>query len=202
MPKPRRAERASCLALRHGGALVAVLLGLGIVSWTAQLGGNDGTSITAHGDLLGGNVGQSRLIPYGPVVWPPPPGRAGAGDSEAVFGQLVASAPHVETEPASVPLQSGPAAIICAAYTTWRCSEALAVARCESGLDPDGNLFQIDYEAHKDKTESREALRDPAENVRVAHIIWLDSGWWAWRWSAGCHGLVPGSLPAAGVVMP
>lgn len=213
-------KRASCLALRQGGALVAVILGLG-------LGGTTDERSYGFTNSVVESVGSALPIPaqdVGSLVrglrsaqLPPPArvrqggGRAGAegqgaarstgdssdGDSLAagVRGGLEQS---TDSGAHRAPAQD-PAALVCAAYTTWNCSDALAVARCESELDPGGNLFQIDYEAHKDKTESREALLDPAENIRVAHDIWLDQGWWAWRWSAGCHGLVPGSFPVTGI---
>lgn len=196
-------------------ALSAVLLGLGL-----GLGGTtDGTSDTGVRDGVRGNVDRhSSWVLRGAERWPPP-GRAGAGErddnaersllfadqAERNAGGPLTGTPHDGPDIQGLSAMPDPAALICAGWTTWPCAEALAIARCESGLDPDATngssigLFQIDYEAHKDKTDSREALLDPAENVRAAHLIWLDQGWWAWRWSAGCHGLVPGSLPAAGI---
>lgn len=79
-------------------------------------------------------------------------------------------------------------ALICSA--SWPCAEALAVAWCESRLDPravsgDGaniGLFQINivHRARVDGDVSR--LLDAATNVRVAYDIWIDNGGWG-PWS-------------------
>ena len=57
---------------------------------------------------------------------------------------------------------------------------------CESGGDPDARngesigLYQIHYPSHAARVESRQALYDPAINVRVAFQIYSEQGWLPW----------------------
>lgn len=70
----------------------------------------------------------------------------------------------------------------------WPCEEALAVARCESGLQPgvaspDGanlGLFQINVVHSARVGGDLQSLYDPAINTSVAYAIWLDQGWGPW----------------------
>lgn len=72
---------------------------------------------------------------------------------------------------------------------------ALAIAQCESGLDPnavnednwlwggqgvDHGIFQINDYHHKDKFDNIEQLYDPAFNIMLAKEIYESSGFWAW----------------------
>jgi hypothetical protein len=75
----------------------------------------------------------------------------------------------------------------------WPCSEALAVAWCESNhrpnaVSPDGaniGLFQVNV-IHKGRVNATTTelaailLLDPETNVRVAYAIWADQGWGPW----------------------
>ena len=83
-------------------------------------------------------------------------------------------------------------AIICS--KAWPCAEAVAVARCESGLDRhgrlDGNwatngrnfgLFQINS-VHADKWPGfYQDWMDPVKNTEWAFEIWSKSGWGPWE---------------------
>jgi len=76
-------------------------------------------------------------------------------------------------------------ALICS--YPWPCSEALAVAWCESRFDPlaingqHAGLFQIARNWHRAKFGGRDPF-DAVANVAVAYAIWLDYGghWTAW----------------------
>ncbi len=69
----------------------------------------------------------------------------------------------------------------------WDCARALAVARCESRLDPaavggagERGLFQI-HPVHAAWLGPRwDALFDPVVNVAVAHEMWRTQGWRPW----------------------
>lgn len=78
--------------------------------------------------------------------------------------------------------------IICS--KPWQCSKALAVAQCESELNPRAynarngyyGLFQIDFSIHANRVNGNsQTLFDPATNTRVAYEIYRDQGGWnAW----------------------
>ncbi len=105
---------------------------------------------------------------------------AGSGDGGVVD---VTPAP----EPAVVPApgnQGNVVALILA--QPWPADEAIAVARCESGLNPRaynaGNygLFQISY-VHAGRVGGALAsLFDAATNIAVAYRIWFEQGWAPW----------------------
>lgn len=70
-------------------------------------------------------------------------------------------------------------------------SEALNVARCESGYDPHARtgshwgLFQLSREYHKDRAEKLgydwdRDIEDPGKNTRVAFSLYKDEGWTPW----------------------
>ena len=79
------------------------------------------------------------------------------------------------------------------------CQEAQRVAFCESGLRPqaisqtqDYGVFQIHLPSHASKIpilNKVDYLLDPLANIRLAHRIWLASGWNPWVSSFKCHGL-------------
>ncbi len=76
------------------------------------------------------------------------------------------------------------AALICA--YPWPCQQALAVARCESGLQANaynaGNygLFQVNAVHARRVGGNLAALFEPAVNIAVAYAIWADQGWGPW----------------------
>lgn len=69
-------------------------------------------------------------------------------------------------------------------------SEALAVARCESGYDPRARngshhgLFQLSQRYHEGRAASLgyewSDMWDPGKNTAVAFDLWKDSGWGPW----------------------
>jgi hypothetical protein len=80
-------------------------------------------------------------------------------------------------------------ALICA--RAWPCTEALAVASCESGLRPDATgrlgergVFQITQRWHEGRFTARgwtwADAYDAAKNVAIAYEIWTESGWSQW----------------------
>lgn len=81
----------------------------------------------------------------------------------------------------------GVQSIICA--KPWPCQEALAVAACESTMDPAASnsfgaghygLFQISGLHAGRVGGDLHSLLDPAVNVAVAYDIWDDQGWQPW----------------------
>ncbi len=106
-----------------------------------------------------------------------------------------AAAPEPEPEPAAAPRvlpTDGFEAIICA--KAWPCSEAIAVASCESGLDMsgrlDGNwatngnnygLFQINSVHAYLWPDFYTDWMDPVKNTDWAYELWLTSGWRPWQ---------------------
>ena len=68
----------------------------------------------------------------------------------------------------------------------WPCQQALAVANCESTMNPaafDGynsGLFQVARKWHERRLRPDESLFDPGVNVRVAHEIWSEQGSGPW----------------------
>lgn len=69
----------------------------------------------------------------------------------------------------------------------WNADEALRVMACESGGDPNAigganyGLMQINA-VHQQKVRDGDlaSLFDPAENLRVAALIYADQGWSPW----------------------
>lgn len=90
-------------------------------------------------------------------------------------------------------------AIICS-YTAWSCADAIAVARCESGTDANGNLdgnwasngvsygvYQLAPEYHPIWTDFWDTnadgtpnWADPTWNIDHAFSLWSTSGWSPW----------------------
>ncbi len=72
--------------------------------------------------------------------------------------------------------------LICA--QPWPCSQAIAVARCESTMNPRaynaGNygLMQVNYGAHASLVARPEDLYDAETNLRVAYQIYASAGGW------------------------
>lgn len=128
--------------------------------------------IAADGSL---SVGATILIP-GAAPPPPPPvppsGIAAAG-----------AAPPRAPAPAPVPASSI-TGTICS--FGWNCAQAIAVARCESGLNPwaqnAGNygLFQINSVHARKFTNFWNSWMDPYGNSQMAYQIWSVQGWSPW----------------------
>lgn len=82
-------------------------------------------------------------------------------------------------------------ALICAAEYDWPCDQALAVAWCESRLEPwaynAGNygVFQVNAVHAWRVGGDLASLFDAATNVRVAYEIWSEVGWSAWACAGG-----------------
>lgn len=68
----------------------------------------------------------------------------------------------------------------------WSCQKALAVAACESTLNPNATngsqigLFQIASQYHSGRLQPGESLYDPEANVRIAYEIYSEQGWAPW----------------------
>ena len=80
-----------------------------------------------------------------------------------------------------------------------RAKEAIRVAKCESGLDPDrinrnnnlsfdSNVFQINS-VHI-KRFGGEFVTNWYKNIEIAHKLFLEQGFEPWRASNKCHGLL------------
>lgn len=98
--------------------------------------------------------------------------------------------PTAAPEPTAVPVLSI-ADLICS--YSWPCSEALTVARCESGLNPNAynsssgasGLFQLLIPLHSWRFAGASPF-DPVANVRAAYGLWLERWWQPWI-VGGCH---------------
>lgn len=71
----------------------------------------------------------------------------------------------------------------------WSCTQALAVARCESTFNPNAvspsghiGLFQISPRFHSARLWPGESLTDPEANVRIAWELYSEAGGWG-PWS-------------------
>lgn len=95
-------------------------------------------------------------------------------------------APAVQAPPAD-----GLEALVCS--LPWPCEEALAVARCESGVDKVGRLdgvfassgssyglFQINHIHARRFPDFWESWMNPAKNTAWAFQIWSEQGWRPW----------------------
>ena len=86
--------------------------------------------------------------------------------------------------------------IICS--YSWPCDVAVAVAKCEAydwldvnAYNPESGasgLYQLIPYWHSWRLGPGESFFDPAVNVRIAHDLWLESGWSPWYASRHCWG--------------
>ncbi len=75
---------------------------------------------------------------------------------------------------------------------SWPCGEALAVAACESTMNPEAvnpssgalGLFQLLPYWHEWRFEGGDRF-DPEVNTRAAHSLWQERGWEPWN-VGGC----------------
>ncbi len=118
---------------------------------------------------------------------------AAAQEASAPRTRSLSAASAPAPQPVEVPADAVHQAI--AAYFGDAYSEAVAIAECESGLNPNavssggGNwgLFQINV-THRDMVEgmgySWDQILDPWVNSDVAYTLYAGSGWqpWACRW--------------------
>jgi soluble lytic murein transglycosylase-like protein len=99
-------------------------------------------------------------------------------------------APRVRSAPSSAPVAYDPGSVeatICGVFGD-NCGHALAIARCESGLDPNARnrsgaagLFQIMMPMHADLFNRPEDVFDPLENSRAAFdLSHGGTNWSAW----------------------
>lgn len=74
--------------------------------------------------------------------------------------------------------------------------EALVIARCESGFNPNAlnpngeysvGVFQINLKYHP---LTLEEARNPFRNINYAMDLYLKEGWWPWKRCALMHGLI------------
>jgi hypothetical protein len=99
--------------------------------------------------------------------------------------------PPPEPKPPTRPTQGGSSVeqLICA--QAWDCGTALAVARCESGLNPAAvspgganlGLFQVNT-VHRGRWEamgySQADMLTAGPNIAVARSLWAEQGWGPW----------------------
>jgi len=100
--------------------------------------------------------------------------------------------PAPTTAPAVQLPPDGLEALVCS--YAWPCQEALAVARCESGVDATGKLdgvfatssrssyglFQINAIHARRFPDFWESWMDPSKNTAWAFQIWSEQGWRPW----------------------
>lgn len=104
--------------------------------------------------------------------------------------QLARDGPPPTIEPLPTPTATAVALsipeLIC--KQSWPCDQALRVAQCESGMNPDAynrgsgasGLYQVVPYWHSWRLRAGESLFDATVNIRVAHDIWSEQGWLAW----------------------
>lgn len=158
---------------------VSALLLAGCASAGAELAPADTTttSVPVTVAVQTTNVPAPDPDPTSPVTAPP-----------------VTVPPPVIVPPVTVPLVAVPAAegiveLICQAFGD-ECAKAVAVATCESGLNPatvggagERGLFQIHPVHAKNLAAaglSWEQMFDPAANIHYAHLLWSRAGWGPW----------------------
>lgn len=120
---------------------------------------------------------------------------AGPAESSRAQGESRGNVPPadpVEVLPApEAPPLDGLEALICA--YPWPCAEALAVARCESGIDAAGRLngtaavggssyglFQINAVHAYRWPDFWDEWMDPTKNAEWAFQLWSEQGWNPW----------------------
>ena len=131
-------------------------------------------------------------VPPTPAPTPAPTPEPTPAPTPAVLGaslpQSLPPAPAVPTPP----LEGGLEALVCS--YSWPCEQALAVARCESGVDSAGKLdgiyavssrnsyglFQINSIHARRFPDFWESWMDPAKNTAWAYQIWSEQGWRPW----------------------
>ncbi len=100
--------------------------------------------------------------------------------------------PAPAPSPTVVMPADGLEALICS--FAWPCQEALAVARCESGVDKAGNLdgafaqsrssyglFQINAVHARRWSDFWDSWMDPTKNTQWAFQLWSEQGWRPWN---------------------
>ncbi len=93
--------------------------------------------------------------------------------------------PYSATSSVTVPPRGSIEALIC--DWAWPCSEALAVAWCESRYDPAAEnpsgakgLWQF-MPVHNWRLGPGETFYDPVVATRIAYEVWSEQGWTPWR---------------------
>lgn len=120
---------------------------------------------------------------------------------------IVSPAPTPTPMPLPTPANRSVTDIICA--LSWPCDQALAVARCESNLNPNAwnriqvwmtvpgygyvanyatGLFQMLIPLHSWRFAGADPY-DAEANVRAAYSLYLERGWQPWHASAHCSGV-------------
>lgn len=174
-------------------------------------GGNDGDStdvrVVRHVDW--GILGQAQTDP---VPVPNPVLRAANPIHSIRIHGLATDGVAPPAPPPTPTILPTPAKwsvtdIICS--YSWPCDQALAVARCESNLNPNAwnriqvwmtvpgygyvanhatGLFQMLIPLHSWRFAGADPY-DAEANARAAHSLWLERGWQPWHASAHCSGV-------------
>lgn len=129
--------------------------------------------------------------------------RSSQGNVQSIIIHDLAAdgAPTPEPTPVPVPTPEPDATvyaqsipdIICS--EPWPCSTALAVAQCESGLDPNAynpvsgasGLYQLLMSYHAWRLHGASPF-DPQANTDAAYSLYEEQGWGPWQSSRGCWG--------------
>jgi len=126
----------------------------------------------------------------------PPPIQAPTAPATPAPTPVPTPPPAPAPTPAPPPAVQMPAegleAMICS--FAWPCQEALAVARCESGVDKAGKLdgafahsrssyglFQINAVHARRWADFWDSWTDPAKNTQWAFQLWSEQGWRPWN---------------------
>lgn len=161
-------------------------------------GGREGVLVLPASQALPGGPVQAAVVTGGvDVPGVQVPVRADRADDDqqslpaAVYNVIVPRLSRdgtpVPPTPTVVPTPVGRSieAVICS--VPWPCGEALAVARCESGLNPAAHnrgsdargLFQLLWRYHAWRFAGGDPF-DPETNVRAAFGLWQERGWQPW----------------------
>jgi len=143
-------------------------------------GGDNGQPDSAR-TLAPGPDAVLRALGGGVALGPP----TTEADGETA-GEVAVVQPDVPEYPEAVPAEGSIADVICS--YPWPCSEAVAIAQCESTLRPDAiswtgesfGLFQV-HSLHAYRwPDFWESWSDPVRNTEYAFELWSEHGWAPW----------------------
>lgn len=109
------------------------------------------------------------------------------------IGLLVVSVPPAEADPPKEKCKDSPSVCLIKKYWEGDDAAALRVAKCESHYEPSARrpgsqytgVFQIGVDVHAERIAnlgySKSDMTDAGKNTKVAHDLWLDSGWGPWE---------------------
>jgi hypothetical protein len=184
-------------------ANIITAIGVALIVGSAIFGGGGSNGAAEHPAFV--SVPPARLFPLGSVTRPTATpysavssiedGRESARLHQELPQRALATAhvlgSHIAPVAPALPLSIE--ARICA--MPWPCQQALAVAWCESRMDPAATngahigLFQLSPRWHGWRLGEGESFFDAAASTRIASEIWSESRWIPWRSSRACHGL-------------